>query len=93
MQLLMKKYKQVGMKKKKKIYLHQKKMQQVIKMMMNVRNFQVLRNYVFKEERMRFRDTSLQDSPFAPRIIPAIMWHRMFRTARKETSAPSTRPR
>ena len=61
------------MKKKKKIYLHQKKMQQVIKMMMNMRNFQVLRNYVFTEKKMRFRVTSLQDSPFAPRIISAIM--------------------
>ena len=87
----MKKYKQVGMKKKKKIYLHQKKMQQVIKMMMNMRNFQVLRNYVFKEKKMRFRVTSLLDSPFAPWIISAIMWPRISRRARRDTSAPSTK--
>ena len=57
MQLPMKKYKQVGMKKKKKIYLHQTKMtwKQVIKMMINKRNFKVLLNYVFKEKKMMYK--------------------------------------
>ena len=91
MQLLMKKYKQIGMTKKMKIFLHQKEMQQIIKIMMNVNNFQVLRNYVFKEERMGFRVTSLTDSAFAPRILPAIMWPGSQDRAGRGTSAPSLR--
>ena len=92
MQLRMKKYRQVGMK-TMKTYTHRTSMAwtQIIKMMINKRNFKVLLNYVFKEKKMMFRDTSLQDSPFAPRIIPAIMWPRIYMRARKETSAPSTR--
>ena len=88
----MKKYKQVGMK-KKKIYLNQKKMtlQQVIIMTLDKRNFQVLHKYLFKEKKMMFHDTALHDSPSPQRITSASMWTRMFMRARKETSAPSTR--
>ena len=42
-------------------------------------------NFVFKEENMRFRVTSLQDSPFTPMIISATMWPRISRRARRET--------
>ena len=93
MQLEMKKYKLVGMK-KKKTYLNQKSMtlQQVIKMTMDKKNFQVLHKYLFKEKKIiKFRDTSLHNSPSPQQITSTMMWTRMFMRNRKETSGPNPR--
>ena len=60
MQLRMKKYRQVG-RKTMKTYLHRTSMawKQIIKMMINKRNFKVLLNYVFQKKMMNktFADT------------------------------------
>ena len=74
MQLLMKKYRQVGMK-TMKTYLHRTSMawKQIIKMMINKRNFKVLLNYMFQKKMMNktFADTYLVSKhPHSPSLPP-----------------------
>ena len=74
MQLRMKKYRQVGMK-TMKTYTHRTSMAwtQIIKMMINKRNFKVLLNYVFQKKMMNktFADTyRVSKHPHFPSLHP-----------------------
>ena len=87
MQLLMKKYKKHGMTKKIQIFLHLKKMQRIIKMMTNERDFKIM----FKEDRMKTSVTSLPDSAPAHRTLPATRWQGSQDRAGRRTPALSLR--